>query len=180
MTATTSTARDERTIGSGPRAGDRFKVEVPTHWALMLEFAEGASAQSTFSFQSALARPGMFEVTGTEGTLVLPDPNYFEGDCLLWTLESWRGVTGHDVPEPERIPAQGATASRGLGLLDLVRSARTGTAERASGELASHVLDVMLAADRAAKQHAPVAVTSRIDKPEPLPADWDPTERTLA
>ena len=180
VSATTSTAREERVIGSGPRAGDRFQVEVPTQWSLLLEFADGASAQSAFSFQSALPRPGVFEVTGTDGVLVLPDPNYFEGDCLLWTQDSWRGVTGHDVPDPERIPASGPVAGRGLGLLDLIRSARAGVPERASGRLAAHVLDVMLAADAARTQHSAVAVASRIDKPDPLPADWNPLERTLA
>jgi hypothetical protein len=41
------------------------------------------------------------------------------------------------------------------------------------------VLDVMLAAAEASEQGATVAVSSRVAAPEPLPADWNPYERTL-
>ena len=179
VSAVSSIARAEREIGQGPRAGERFPVEVPTHVGLLLDFASGASAQSTFSFQSALPRPGFVEITGTEGVLVLPDPNMFEGDTLLYTTESWRGLTGQQVPEPEVIEARGATAGRGLGVLDLARSIRAGVPERASGALGAHVLDVMLAASSAAETASVVGVESQAPKPEPLPADWDPYARTL-
>jgi predicted dehydrogenase len=180
VSAIGSIARPERVVESGPRAGTTFEVTVPTHSALLLEFEGGASAQATFSFQSAIPRPGFFEITGTTGAIVLPDPNMFEGDSELWTLESWKGVTGHDVPTPERIPAEGATQSRGLGVLELARAIRAGVPERASGALAAHVLDVMLAAAEASETHAAVEVASRVAAPAPLPADWNPTERTLA
>ncbi|RIX30740.1 Gfo/Idh/MocA family protein [Amnibacterium setariae] len=180
VSAIGSIARPERVVESGPRAGTTFEVTVPTHSALLLEFEGGASAQATFSFQSAIPRPGFFEITGTTGAIVLPDPNMFEGDSELWTLASWKGVTGHDRPTPERIPAEGATQSRGLGVLELARAIRAGVPERASGALAAHVLDVMLAAAEASETHRAVEVASRVAAPAPLPADWNPTERTLA
>jgi predicted dehydrogenase len=179
VAAVGSIARPERVVESGPRAGTTFEVTVPTHSALLLEFEGGASAQATFSFQSALPRAGFFEITGTEGAIVLPDPNMFEGESELWTLESWKGVTGHDVPEPERIEGVGATASRGLGVLELARAIAAGVPERASGALAAHVLDVMLAAAEASETGTTVTVASTVTAPEPLPADWDPTARTL-
>ena len=180
VSAAMSTAHSERTIGSGPRAGTAFPVAVPTHAALLLEYAEGGSAQATFSFQSALPRPGLLEITGTDGALVLPDPNRFDGECLLWRQDAWRGITGQDVPEPERIPAEGAVAGRGLGVLDLARSIRAGVPELASGRTASHVLEVMLAASSAAERGTAVPIASRVDPVQPLPVDWDPFERTLA
>jgi hypothetical protein len=42
------------------------------------------------------------------------------------------------------------------------------------------VLDVMLAAAEAAEHGTTVPVTSTVTAPEPLPADWNPYERTLA
>ena len=48
--AVSSTARDTRVIGSGPKAGTEFPVDVPTHHAALLTFASGASAQAVFSF----------------------------------------------------------------------------------------------------------------------------------
>ncbi|MFD1721602.1 Gfo/Idh/MocA family protein [Amnibacterium endophyticum] len=180
VSAIGSIARPERVVESGPRAGTTFEVTVPTHSALLLEFEGGGSAQATFSFQSALPRAGFFEITGTTGAIVLPDPNMFEGDSELWTLESWKGITGQNKPDPERIPAEGATQSRGLGVLELARAIRDGVPERASGALAAHVLDVMLAAAEASESHRAVEVSSRVAAPAPLPADWNPTERTLA
>jgi predicted dehydrogenase len=166
VAASGSTAFASRTVGSGPLAGTEFPVEVPTHVGALLRFADGgASAQSTFSFQSALARQGFVEITGTDGVLVLPDPNRFEGDTVLWRRGS---------PEPETLPAVGATAGRGIGVLDLARAIRTGGSERASGALAAHVLDVMLSVAEAAGTDRFVDVASRAPQPEPLPADWDP------
>ncbi len=72
--AVASTSRPTRTIGSGPRAGEVFPVEVPTHHAALIEFGAGRSAQSTFSFQHALPRSGFVEVNGAEGTIVAGAP----------------------------------------------------------------------------------------------------------
>lgn len=180
VSAVGSIARSERVVESGPRAGTTFAVEVPTHSALLLEFEGGTSAQATFSFQSAIPRAGFFEITGTDGAIVLPDPNTFEGASELWTTGSWKDVTGQDEPLPEVVEAVGATSGRGLGVLELARAIRAGVPERASGALAAHVLDVMLAAETAASSGTSVAVSSRVRAPEPLPTDWNPAERTLA
>ena len=112
-----------------------------------IEFDGGQSAQSTFSFQHALPRSGFVEVNGTEGTIVLPDPNTFEGESTLWRNGS---------AEPETIPAVGSTYGRGSGVLDLARAIRSGGTERASGAVAAHVLDVLLAVrDAAAERRNP-------------------------
>ena len=170
VSAVSSKSFDTRTIGSGPRAGQTFPVEVPTHHAALIEFAGGQSAQSTFSFQNALPRMGFVEISGTEGTLVLPDPNTFEGDSSLWRF-------GQD--EPETLAAVGSTYGRGSGVLDLARAIRGGDAERASGAVASHVLDVLLAISSAAEQGAPVSVESAVQQPVPLDESWDPSAATL-
>jgi len=170
VAASGSVSTPTRTIGSGPNAGTEFPVEVPTHVGALLRFAEGgASAQSTFSFQSALVRQGFVEIGGTEGVLVLPDPNRFEGATTLWR----RGAEA-----PETLDAVGPTSGRGLGVLDLARAIRTGGAERASGALAAHVLDVMLSIAEATETDRFVPVASRAPRPEPLPADWDPATAT--
>ena len=72
-------AHEVRTIRPGPRAGTEFPVEVPTHLAVTSTFADGQVASSLMSTDTPLFRHGVFEVNGTEGTLVLGDPNYFGG-----------------------------------------------------------------------------------------------------
>jgi predicted dehydrogenase len=170
VTADASRARDERVIGSGARAGTRFPVEVPTHVAAALRFVTGASAQSVFSFDSAQRRVGVVEITGTEGTLVLPDPNVFDGALTLWSL---------GVDEPTVVPPTGFAFSRGIGVVELARALRSGTPEAASGELAYHVLDVLLSIADAAENGERVSVRSTTLPRPALPADWDPSASTL-
>jgi predicted dehydrogenase len=163
-------ARATRVIGSGPRAGVEFAVTVPTTVTALVEFSRAGSAQLVLSFDSALRRTGFLEVSGTLGTVVLPDPNRFDGSTQLYTM-------GQE--EPEELAPQGHSASRGTGSLELARAIRAGTTERASGELAYHVLDVMLAIEESMILGRSVEVTSTAEIPPALPADWDPRTSTL-
>jgi predicted dehydrogenase len=169
VTAAGGRGRDTRVIGSGPRAGVEFEVTVPTTVSALLEFAAGGSALVLFSFDSAVRRTTL-EVTGPLGSLVLPDPNHFDGStqCHLLSAE-----------EPVELPAEGHAATRGTGVLELARAIRSGVPERASGDIAYHVLDVMLAIEESLAAGRTVAVESDIRVPPPLPADWDPYARTL-
>ncbi len=169
VAATASTARTTRVIGSGPRAGETFPVEVPTHVSALIEFESGASAQSVFSFQSQLSRAGFVEIAGTEGTLVFPDPNNFEGDLVLW---------GEGAAEAETIPTQ-KIAERGTGVVELARAIRAGVPERASGEQAYHVLDILVSITEAAETGQFVEVASTVELATSLPLDWDPRAATL-
>jgi predicted dehydrogenase len=164
-------ARASRVIGSGPRAGTSFDVEVPTHVTALVDYAAGQAATVVLSFDSPLRRTGFIEISGTEATLSLPDPNRFDGDVRMrvaaeddWTV----------------IPADGATAGRGLGVLDLARALRAGGPHRASGELALHVLDTMEAIADSAAAGAFTPVRTSFDRPATVPADWDPLAPTLA
>jgi predicted dehydrogenase len=170
VSAVSSTSHAVRTIASGPRAGVEFPVEVPTHHAALISFAGGQSAQSTFSFQDAHPRMGFFEISGTEGTIELPDPNMFEGDSILWRF-------GRD--KPSTIGAIGSTYGRGSGVLDLARGIRSGQSEHASGAIALHVLDVLLAISAAAESGETVHLDSTVERPGPLPESWDPSAATL-
>ena len=170
VSAVSSKSLSTRTIGSGPRQGTKFPVEVPTHHAALITFKDGPSAQSTFSFQNALPRAGFVEISGTEGTLVLPDPNGFDGDSTLWRF-------GEE--EPTKIAAAGSTYGRGSGVLDLARSLRNGGEARASGAIAAHVLDVLIATSEAADSGEAVKVASTVRKPTPLPEAWNPAAATL-
>lgn len=170
VSAVSSTMNAHRTVRTGPRAGTVIPVEIPTHYSALLRFDDGRSAQATFSFQNALQRQGFFEVSGSEGTLVVPDPNNFDGASTFWKF-------GHD--EPITIPASGSTYGRGSGVVDLARALRRGGRERCSGDVALHVLDVLLSVARAAETGQTQTVGSTVDRPVPLEEDWDPAAPTL-
>ncbi|WP_426724622.1 Gfo/Idh/MocA family protein [Curtobacterium flaccumfaciens] len=171
VTATASKSRATRTIGSGPKAGTEFPVDVPTNHSALIEFENGGSAQSVFSFESDRGRTGFVEIAGETGTVVFPDPNNFDGDTELYALGS---------EEPETIPAVGSTYSRGTGVVDLARSLRAGDENRVPGALAFHVLDVMVSIAEAAERGEAVLVESTVSPSPNLPEGWDPAERTLA
>ncbi|MBT1609652.1 Gfo/Idh/MocA family protein [Curtobacterium poinsettiae] len=171
VTATASKSRATRTIGSGPKAGTEFPVDVPTNHSALIEFENGGSAQSVFSFESDRGRTGFVEIAGETGTVVFPDPNNFDGGTELYLL---------GAEEPETIPAVGSTSSRGTGVVDLARSLRAGETNRVPGALAFHVLDVMVSIAEAAERGEAVLVESTVSPSPTLPEGWDPAERTLA
>jgi predicted dehydrogenase len=165
--ATATRAHTTRTIGSGPRQGVVLPVETDTQVSGLLEFAEGATAQVEFSFDSEFPYTPLLEVLGDAGAMVLPDPNRFDGDTEVFhTGEA--AVTHADEQ-----------AGRGTGVLELARAIRADRPERASGALAFHVLDVMLSLLEAAGSRTAVDVTSTIERSPRMPAEWDPTASTL-
>lgn len=169
VAATARQAHAQRIVGSGPKAGTRFTVEVPTHVTALVEFASGPSVVSTFSFDSAVRR-GMFEIIGTDGVLSVPDPNTFAGPVSVRTAgdDDWRPL-----------PVEGTDAGRGLGVLEMARALRSGQPHRASGRLAMHVLETMAAVAESAAHGEFRDIYSTAPQPETLPVGWDPYAPTL-
>ncbi|GAA1320797.1 Gfo/Idh/MocA family oxidoreductase [Brachybacterium rhamnosum] len=171
-------ASEERAIKVGPNAGQTFPVEVPSTISVLTQFEAGQTGTSLVSFDSPLARQGIVEIHGTEGSLVVPDPNQFEGRiAYVKPFESF----GEKPPEQEwiEVPQKGVVVGRGLGLLDMVRAIREDRPHVASGELGYHVLDVMLSAEESAASGEFVTVESSVGTVPPVPADFDPFASTL-
>ncbi|UEJ81982.1 Gfo/Idh/MocA family oxidoreductase [Brachybacterium halotolerans subsp. kimchii] len=171
-------AQLERTIQVGDRAGETFPVEVPSTLSLLTSFEAGQQANSLVSFDSPLARQGIVEIHGTEGSIFLPDPNMFEGAIsYVKPFESF----GEAPPAQERIeiPQEGVVTGRGLGLLDMVRAIAEDRPHVASGELGYHVLDVMLSAEESAASEEFVTVKSSVSEVPTVPVDFDPFASTI-
>lgn len=165
-----------RTVKSGELAGQEFPVEIPSTLSVLMEFEQGGQAQSLYSTDSPLLRHGIVEINGTEGTLVIPDPNTFGGDITIT-----RPLTDVSVREPEvvRVPQEGVLAGRGLGLLDMARAIREGRPHVATGEFGYHVLDTLLSIEEAAESRSFVQVSSTLDTVGSLPEGFDPLAATL-
>ncbi len=141
------TPTPERTLGAGPRAGETFAVEVPTHVAAVLRLEQGALATLAVSFETRGQYLSSLVVYGSEASLVLPDANAFAGDVSLRC---------RDDEETVSYDSRGAQEARGLGLDELADALHEGRPHRASGELALHVLEAAEAAVRAADVRATV------------------------
>src|SRR5215213_4991508 len=153
----------QRTIRSEPRAGERIAVEVPTHLAAVLDFASGSIATLVTSFDVWASKAPKLEIYGSEGSLVLPDPNTFAGPVRMRTAGS---VIWRDVP----VTRPYTKNSRGLGLADMAAGLRGGAlqAHRASGELAYHVLEVMHAVELASRESRHIEIASTCERPAPM------------
>ena len=105
--------------------------------------------------------PPTWKSTGTPGSLVVPDPNHFDGDVLLRTLggEGW-GV----LP----VSAGYVDSARGIGLHDIAVTP-AGAEPRAGGQLAFHVLEVMESVLESAALGQSVKVASRCERPDAVP-----------
>src|SRR6185436_6203848 len=101
-----------------------------------MDFQNGAIGEITTSFDVWHSKLPCITVYGTEGSMLVPDPNGFGGEIY---------VRGRSDPDWELKPVTHGFAenSRGLGVLDMAHAIAENRPHRASGELAYHVLDAM-------------------------------------
>jgi predicted dehydrogenase len=152
----------ERIITSQPKYGTKIKVDVPTHVAGVMDFANGAVGTIITSFDVWAAQLPRIEVYGTEGSLAVPDPNGFGGPVLVQCAGASEWST---VPLTHGYTKQ----SRGIGVADMAYALRSGRPHRANGEMAYHVLDLMHAFHQASQEGRHVELTSTCSRPKPLP-----------
>ncbi len=162
------------TTESSPRKGARITVETPTHVTALLEFASGA--QVTFCMSWDVWKHGhpAIELYGTEGSLRVPDPNFFGGQVEVTERGGdWRSVDSSEMPlgaanwrSPNWAPDAPSRANyRALGLADLASAVLRGTPHRSSGRLGLHVLEVMHSILEGAATGQPMAITTTLERP---------------
>ncbi|MFF2015531.1 Gfo/Idh/MocA family protein [Paenibacillus sp. NPDC058177] len=164
----TGKALAERTITSEKKAGQKIPVDIPTHVAGTLQFAEGAIATLITSFDvfggSDLPH---IEIYGTEGTIQVPDPNNFGGPV------KFRRIGESEWSEQPLLPGYDQN-TRGIGPADMAYAIRTGRPHRASGELAYHVLEAMWAFHDSSDSRSFYTMESTCSRPAALPVGLTP------
>ena len=158
--------------GHRPRAAGRHEIprRGPDPRLRPDRVRAGPGGHARAQLRVAAAAACFVEITGTEATLALPDPNRFDGEIRL-------RATGAD--DWQVLPVTGAADGRGLGVLDMARALRGGGRPRASGEMGLHVVETMEAIARSAADHSFQPVRSAFSLPEALDPAWDPKARTL-
>jgi predicted dehydrogenase len=127
-----------------------------------MEFVCGAAVTIAMSFDVPKHKHQPLEIYGTTGSLIVPDPNFFDGEIEIATAgEDWAPVA------TEHAYADGNY--RIIGAADMAQAIRTNRPHRANGDLAFHVLEVMEAFERSSKSGAFVEIESRPERPAPLP-----------
>ncbi|OLP43462.1 Gfo/Idh/MocA family protein [Rhizobium oryziradicis] len=147
--ALTSMASETRTITSEPRNGESIPVKTPTNIHALLEFVNGATITLSASWDVWCHRHANMELYGTEGSLFVPDPNFFGGvveatgrNKEIKPLEVWDHPFGIDNQESQ----QGPRANyRTAGLADMALAILEGRDARCSLDRVLHGVDVMTA-----------------------------------
>ncbi|HKU35703.1 MAG TPA: Gfo/Idh/MocA family oxidoreductase [Paenarthrobacter sp.] len=152
-----SHTRTERTIGSGPREGQTVPVDIDSHVTGVLVHASGALSTLFMSFDAVRTKSPNIEIHGEKGSLVVPDPNHFDGDVQLFAL-------GAADWETLPVSAGYVDSGRGFGIADLAATP-SGQEPRAGGELAFHALEVMESVLESAKTGQSVSIKSTATRP---------------
>lgn len=147
--ALTSMANETRTITSEPRNGEVIPVKTPTNIHALLEFVNGATITLSASWDVWCHRHANMELYGAEGSLFVPDPNFFGGlveatgrNKEIKPLEAWDHPFGIDNQESQ----QGPRANyRTAGLADMALAILEGRDARCSLDRVLHGVDVMTA-----------------------------------
>jgi predicted dehydrogenase len=178
LAAVTRTTFAERTITSEPFKGQIIKVETPTTFISSFQFESGVLGQLTTSFDTyAFAGQPNIVVYGTEGSMIVPDPNSFCG----WNPETERIriKKGDTETEIQVTDEPFKNNSRGLGILDMAHAIHEGRAHRASGELAFHVLDAMLSSISSSDESRFVQLETQPAQPTLIGSEEFSAERGL-
>lgn len=153
-----------RTITSQPKNGTVIEVETATHITGSVEFQSGAIGMVVQSFDIWYGQFAPLIVHGTEGSLLVGDPNAF-GDTV-------RVRTKGDSDWREAPFAHGfAGNSRGLGVLDMAHAINDGRPHRASGELALHVLEAMHAFTESSEEGHHIHLETSAERPAAMSLD---------
>ncbi|WP_347548534.1 Gfo/Idh/MocA family oxidoreductase [Pseudalkalibacillus hwajinpoensis] len=162
VTGSTNITFSERTISSEPKKGEKIQVNTPTQINGVLDFECGAVASIITSFDTWHHNMPFIEIYGTNGSISVPDPNTFGGPVRIRKQDDkeWREVPlTHGFIEN----------SRGIGIADMAHAILTNKAPRASGELASHVLDIMHGFHDASDRNEHYHLITSCEQPAALP-----------
>lgn len=163
-----STTFPARTIGSGDRAGETVPVDTPTNIHALLEFANGATVTMAASWDVWAHQHSHMELYGENGSLFLPDPNFF-GGALQSADESGDIETVEAWDHPLAIANEGEQANyRCAGLADMAAAITEERSHRCNIDLAIHAVEVMTAILKSGEERAFIDLKTTCERPAPM------------
>jgi len=147
-----------------PMFGQAYSLEVPNVITAALEYESGVLGTLHMNSDCILDERTNLEIYGTEGILIMGDPNQFGAPVYL------QKTLGEAQPFP--FTHGYAENSRGLGAAEMAWSIRAGRRQRASKEMAFHVFESMHGIMQSAQSGASYTMRSSFEIPAPLPAAY--------
>ena len=146
-------------------------VETPTTIHALLEFQNGTQITYCASWDVWQHGHSNMELYGREGTLHVPDPNFFGGEIRMTKRDAF--VNG--LPEwahPFSVANDRGRANyRASGLADMAIAIAEGRQHRCSLEFSLHVVDVMTSILRSGETGTFIDMTTTCDRPDALGPD---------
>ncbi|WP_169194145.1 Gfo/Idh/MocA family oxidoreductase [Devosia sp. MC1541] len=174
LSAFTNMARTERIVSAeGPYKGSSIKVGTPTTIHGILEFHNGAIVTIGASWDVASHGHHNIELYGTDGSIFVPDPNFFGGDLVTTGIEGIRtavdpwahpfGVANQDLDK-----AEPRANYRCAGLADMMQSIETSQTPRCGLDSALHVVEVMTGLLEAGESGKVLTLRTTCERPRAL------------
>lgn len=175
VTAFGNKGRDTRTVTSpGAHFGETISVDVFTTVHAILEFVSGAVVSVTTSWDVlAHSHKNHIELYGDQGSLFIPDPDFFGGIAVSVGPDGTEHRLSPDDhpfgPDNEFLATPDQRANyRGAGLADMLMAIDAGVTPRCDGSLALHVIDILTGIATAAEERRTIEMTTSCSRPLPL------------
>jgi len=154
----------KRTITSEPKYGKEIDVEVPTYVTGIMNFDNGAIGTIFTTFDVYYETQARLEIYGSQGTLIVPDPNTFGGSVKLLRPEDG---TFKEIP----LTFSYSDNSRGLGLADMAKALSNKGDFRANGDLTLHVIEILTSFEKSSQAGAYIPLESQYTLGSPMKND---------
>ena len=168
----------KRLITSKPHRGEFVDVDVDTHLTGCIAFANGAIVQMCTTFDVYYSGMARFEIYGTKGSMVVPDPNLFGGPVLVYLPEDQAAapavdpalIKGNNRPDyygkykEMPIMFDYAENSRALGLADMCKALVTGREHRANHKQQQHVLEILTSFTKSSEEKRYVELKTKYER----------------
>ena len=171
VSAFTGMARTEREVtAEGPFKGTFVKVGTPTTIHAILEFHSGAIITLGASWDVSSHGHHNIELYGTEGSVYVPDPNFFNGDV---TITDRAGTKEKVIPwdHPFGVANQGLDTPnpranyRNAGLSDMLDGIESGRPARCGLDVALHAVDVMTSILKSGETGQVITLATTCERP---------------
>ena len=176
VAALANAVESERTIGNGDREGEKVPVKTPTNIHALLEFVNGATITISTSWDVWKHRHANMELYGTEGSLFVPDPNFFGGTVEyterggdIQEVPGWDHPFG--VPNQDRPDGSQIANYRTAGLADMAQAIVDGRDHRLNIDRAVHGVEVMTAVIKSGETGQFIDMTTTCTQFDPLGPD---------
>ena len=175
VTSFTNSAKTHRTVTTpgSPMLGKKIKVGTPTTIHGILEFETGAIITIGASWDTFSHGHHNIELYGTEGSVYVPDPNFFGGDILVTDQSGTKQkVEPWDHPFGRINQGQGTDNPRAnyrtAGLADMIQAIEKNRPARCGLDVALHAVDVMTSLLKAGETGKVITLSTTCERPKAL------------